>query len=221
MKYLIVPVLLLLVACHPQLTSNFDTVFWSINSLNSVGDLPTQVEGNPIVTETESVRFDGDGDRLLVDNNPLAGAQEFTVEVIFKPYDVFPRNWEPRFFHIESADNPNRRLTLELRLNDQKQWYLDAFIKSEKSNLTLIDSTKVHAVDQWFHAAVTYKNGYLVSFVNGQKELEGKVDYLPIDANAKTSIGARMNRIHWFNGEIKTIRISHKALLPDEFLSVQ
>lgn len=221
MKYLLICAAFLITACNSQMLTRSNSLIWSINSLTSIAGLPTQVEGNPqLMTATESVRFDGDGDRLLVDNNPLAGAKEFTVEIIFKPFDAYPKNWEPRFFHIESTDNPNRRLTIELRLNDKKQWYLDAYIKSDHSNLTLIDSTKVHTIGEWFHAAITYKDQHFVSFVNGQKELEGKVEYLPIPENAKTSIGARMNQIHWFNGEIKKVRITHKALLPGEFLLV-
>ena len=219
MRYLLIGAVFLMAACNSKMSARSDSTIWPINSLTSIAGLPTQTEGNPqLITTHESVRFDGDGDRLLVDNNPLAGAKEFTVEIIFKPYDVYPKNWEPRFFHIESADNPNRRLTIELRLNDRKQWYLDAYIKSDHSNLTLIDSTKVHPIGEWFHAAITYKDQHFVSFVNGEKELEGKVEYLPIPENAKTSIGARMNKIHWFNGEIKTIRITHKALLPEEFI---
>lgn len=196
---------------------------WLINSLEKIGDAPLTIQGNPQLIDTalgKVISFDGDGDRLLVDKNPLAGATEFTIEIIFNPADAFPNNTEPRFFHIEAMDNPNRRLTVELRLNDAQQWYLDAYIKSEKSQLTLIDSTQVHPVGKWAHAAVTYKNRELISYVNGKKELTGQVDYLPIAATAKTSIGARMNQIHWFNGEIAQIRISHRALNPLEFLSV-
>lgn len=196
---------------------------WLINSLETIGGAPVEVLGNPQVVDTvkgKAVRFDGDGDRLLVNKNPLAGATEFTIEIIFNPAAAFPQNAEPRFFHIEAADNPNRRVTVELRLNDKNQWYLDAYIKSEKSQLTLIDATKVHPIGQWAHAAVTYKNREFVSYVNGIKELNGQVDYLPIAANAKTSIGARMNLVHWYNGDIAQVRISQRALNPMEFLSV-
>ncbi len=196
---------------------------WLINSLDKIDDAPVTVQGNPQLIDTalgKVVSFDGDGDRLLVDKNPLAGAAEFTIEIIFNPGDAFPKNTEPRFFHIEALDNPNRRLTIELRLNDAKQWYLDTYIKSEKSQLTLIDPTKVHPIGKWAHAAVTYKNREFISYVNGRKELTGQVDYLPIAATAKTSIGARMNQIHWFKGEIAQVRISQRALNPIEFLSV-
>lgn len=194
---------------------------WKLNSLTQInGHSSTQLGQPKLVTSLygTAVSFDGDGDRLLVDANPLLDAQEFTVEIIFKAQDAYPNNQEPRLFHVESADNSNRRLTIELRLNEYKQWYLDAFIKSEKSQLTLIDSTKVHRVGEWAHAAVTFKNHDFISYVNGVAELSGRVEYLPIPSNAKTSIGARMNQIHWFNGEILQVRISKEALRPQQFV---
>lgn len=196
---------------------------WFINSLEKIGDAPVTIQGNPRLIDSKLGKvtsFDGDGDRLLVDRNPLNGANEFTIEIIFNPAAAFPTNTEPRFFHIEAMDNPNRRITIELRLNDKNQWYLDAYIKSEKSQFTLIDPTKTHPVGKWVHAAVTYKNREFTSYVNGNQELTGQVDYLPIAAIAKTSIGARMNQVHWFKGEIAQVRISHRALNPIEFLSV-
>jgi len=193
---------------------------WQLDSLDNIAGHPVIKTGAPRLVKTEqgtAVRFDGDGDRLLVDANPLGDATEFTIEIIFNPADAYPNNLEPRFFHIQSFDNPDRRLTIELRLNDKKQWYLDAYIKSEKSQITLIDPTKVHPVGEWAHAAITYKNREFVSYVNGKKELVGEVDYLPIAVDAKTSIGARMNLVHWFNGDIAKVKISKTVLAPSEF----
>ncbi len=223
---------LLFVACtaapsQTALSSSLDptngTEVWLVNSLEKIGDSPVIVLGNPKVVSSSQgsvVSFDGDGDRLLVDKNPLKDAAEFTIEIIFNPAAAFPANIEPRFFHIEAPDNPNRRVTIELRLNDKNQWYLDAYIKSEQSQFTLIDSTMVHPIGKWAHAAITYKNREFVSYVNGNKELTGQVDYLPIAAHAQTSIGARMNQVHWFKGEVAQVRISHRVLQSDEFLSL-
>ena len=76
-------------------------------------------------------------------------------------------------------------------------------------------------IGKWAHAAVTYKNREFVSYVNGQKEFTGQVDYLPISTEAKTSIGARMNQVHWFNGAIAKVRISKKVLMPAECLTLK
>lgn len=197
---------------------------WRIDSLERVAGLPVAVQGDPQLVDTaygKAVMFDGDGDRLLVDNNPLDGASEFTIEIIFKPSDVYPNNPEPRFFHIEAPDNPNRRITIELRLNDQHQWYLDTYIKSELSQYTLIDSSLVHPTEQWAHAAMTYKDRQFTAYVNGKRELSAAVDYLPIASTGKTSIGARMNEVHWFNGAILAARITHRVLSPAEFLRLE
>lgn len=223
MKLLLLPATLVLVACAYSAGIASDSSVWKINSLSRIGDAPVEVLGNPQIVNTAqgtAVRFDGVGDRLLVNANPLGDANEFTIEIIFNPTDAYPNNLEPRFFHIESRDNPNRRVTIELRLNDKKQWYLDAYIKSEKSQFTLIDPTKVHPIGEWAHAAITFKNREFVSYVNGQQELVGQVDYLPIASNAKTSIGARMNQVHWFKGDIAQARITKIALSQAEFLQV-
>lgn len=210
----------LLAACTPVKSPIAGAVLWEVNSLKAIGSAPVSVMGNPQVVDSgfaKAVRFDGDGDRLLVHNNPLGAAQEFTIEIFFKPTDAYPNNLEPRFFHIEAADNPNRRITIELRLNAHKQWYLDAYIKSEQSQFTLIDPTQVHPIGEWAHAAITYKQREFVSYVNGKKELVGQVDYLPIAANAKTSMGARMNQVHWFKGDIAWVKITPMALPPAAF----
>lgn len=178
------------------------------------------VEGNPHVVTAEPgavVSFNGETDRLVLRENPLSGAEEFTIEVLIHPRDVFPRSAEPRFLHIESATNPQRRLTMELRLDEKHQWYLDAFIMSEEGRRTLIDPGLVHPVGQWHHAAITWRDGWFTTWVNGRKELEGDVPYLPIPEDASTSIGARLNRVHWFAGEIAALHVTHTALDPRSF----
>jgi hypothetical protein len=211
----------LLYSCTSQGSKKLQAEVWPFDSLSNINGYSVEQMGQPKVVTSpygKAVSFDGDGDRLLVNANPLGDATEFTIEIMFKANDVFPKNHEPRVFHIESPDNPARRITIELRLNDKKQWYFDAFIKSEKSQFTLIDPAKVHPVGEWAHAAMTYKDRQFVSYVNGKKELSGEVDYLTIPANAKTSVGARMNQIHWFNGEVLQVSISKKALKPGAFL---
>lgn len=201
-----------------------ESVLWRVNSLTEVGGFSAQALGDPQLIDSPygtAVMFDGKGDRILVDNNPLGAATEFTIEIIFKPNDVFPNNWEPRFFHIEAPDNPNRRVTIELRLNDANQWYLDTYIKSESSQHTLIDASLEHPVEEWAHAAITFKDRQFSAYVNGKKELSAEVDYLPIATSGQTSIGARMNQVHWFNGAILLARITPVALPPEAFLLLE
>ena len=181
------------------------------------------VEGQPQVIAGLSgpaVGFDGVDDRLVLETNPLAGADEFTIEVVLRPRDAYSCSPEPRFLHIESPANPDRRLTMELRLTDRHEWYLDAFIKSDDDKLTLIDATRLHPAGQWHHAAITYRDGAFKTFVNGRQELQGAVRYRPIPDDARTSIGARLNKVHWFAGDIATVRVTAKALPPSRFKDV-
>lgn len=212
---------MLIAGCASQGAKIQPSTLWKFNSLTKIDGHVVELMGQPKIVDSpygKAVSFDGDGDRLLVDSNPLGDATEFTIEIVFKANDVYPKNQEPRVFHIESPDNPSRRITIELRLNDKKQWYFDAFIKSDKSQFTLIDPAKVHPVGEWAHTAMTFKNREFISYVNGEKELTGQVDYLTIPANAKTSVGARMNQIHWFNGEVLLAKVTKKALLPEDFV---
>lgn len=196
------------------------THLWSLDSLKSVAGHKVDLLGDPHIVESDMgpvIAFDGDGDGLLVHTNPLADAVEFTIEVVFFPHNAYPANIEPRFVHIEHPTETQRRITIELRLNDQQQWYLDAFIKSELSQFVLINPSLVHPVEKWAHAAITYQNGRFTSYVNGRAELSAEVDYRMIPATAKTALGARMNRVHWFNGKIAQLRATHRALTPAEF----
>lgn len=200
-----------------------DTGHYSLHELvepAAPGRNRADIEGSPdvvLAAPGRVVAFDGATDRLVLNENPLAGAEEFTVEVLLRPRDAFRSSPEPRFLHIESATNPERRLTMELRLDEQHRWYLDAFIKADGERLTLIDPARVHPVGRWYHAAVTYRDGRFSTYVNGVKELEGTVRYRPIPADARTSIGARLNRLYWFAGEIAFVRVTQGALEPGQF----
>ena len=98
-----------------------------------------EVLGDPQLVDTstgKAVSFDGDGDRLLIEHNPLGSTTAFTIEVVFKPNDAYPENIEPRFLHIEDPADRMRRITKELLLNENHEWYFDTFIKSDTGNST-------------------------------------------------------------------------------------
>ncbi|ALJ01495.1 hypothetical protein DC20_15360 [Rufibacter tibetensis] len=194
---------------------------WKMDSLTAVGGHLTAVIGNPKSIKgkggAQVISFDGVDDGLLVDHNPIAGAEEFTIEVVFKPNAAWPANVEQRFLHIEDMALGQRRILLELRLNNRNQWYADFFMRTEKAALTLIDSTKTHPVGEWATMTLTYKDKQLKGYVNGQRELSGEIEYLPIPASAKTSIGTRMDQRSWFNGEIQSVKVWKRALQPKKY----
>ena len=199
---------------------------WDIDNLDKIGGHDIVVNGNPEVVETEigaALKFDGDGDMILVDFNPIGEAKAFTVEVLFKPAASYPENIAPRFIHIQDPDDTNnKRLMIELRINENNQCYLDGFLHTDTMSLVLIDENLVHPTDQWNHAAVTFENGVMTTWFNGEKELSGQLGYAETMINpiGKVAIGGRMDHRSWFNGYIKTLKVTHKALSPEKFIQV-
>jgi hypothetical protein len=191
-------------------------VTWRLSSVANIAGQKVTVQGNPqeIKGSQSAIAFDGVDDGLLVHANPIAGAEEFTIEVQFKPNAAWPANVEQRFLHIEDLALGQRRLLLELRLNNRNQWYADFFMRTENASLTLIDSTQTHLVGEWATMTMVYKDKKLQGYVNGRLELSGDIEYLPIPATAKTSIGTRMDQRSWFNGEIRSIKFWPKAITP-------
>src|SRR5690606_40425638 len=154
-------------------------------------------------------------DLLILDTNPLAGASVFTVEVVFRPDPEGER--EQRFLHFQAEED--HRVLVETRLNDQNEWFLDTFIKAGESEKTLQSRESWHPLGEWYHAALVYDGQEMRHYINGVQERSGSVEYSPM-AGGKTSIGCRLNQVYWFKGAIQTIRISHRPLNPDEFLTV-
>lgn len=188
---------------------------WNLDNNLFIEKSKVLLIGSPKIINNENgkrcMEFNGVSDALLVDANPIAGAEEFSIEVVFKPYNSSLNNVEQRFLHIQNPNNENRRILIELRLNNKHQWYADFFMCAEDNSLSLIDSTKTHPVNEWATAKLVYKKGVIEGYVNGVKESFGKIRYLPIGKYAKTSIGARMNRRSWFNGAISKITFSHNV----------
>ena len=192
---------------------------WDLSEMDAVGGHETEIVGQPkrIATdEGTAVEFDGAGDALVVDNNPLAGLQAFTAELIFQPYPGGLT--EQRFFHIQENDSESR-LLFETRLTDSNEWILDAFIKVGKRGYVLFDQESRHAIGPWHHVAIVVGDGVFRSYTNGELELETEIDFVAQE-RGKTSLGVRMNRICWYKGAMRTARFSPQPLAPADFLGV-
>jgi Concanavalin A-like lectin/glucanases superfamily len=210
-----------------NIASETDSVYfevWELNSLEKTGGHSIQVSGNPQIVNTEhgkAMKFDGIDDKLLVDNNPIGDAKEFTVEVIFKPDPAFDISKEPRFIHIQDPnDSLSKRVLIELRLTKTNEWYLDGFMLTDAGEKTLVNKTLTHPTGEWVHAAVTYKDNTFKTFVNGVQELSGNVYFTEklINKTGKTSIGGRMDNRNYYCGFIKTLKITKRALEPKDFI---
>ncbi len=90
------------VSCANDKPEPVTRIEWNIDNLSSIGGQRTTVVGAPRVIETtegRAVEFDGSQDALFVEFHPLAGAERFTAEVIFRPDPGGSE--EQRFLHLQ------------------------------------------------------------------------------------------------------------------------
>jgi len=192
-------------------------VDWQLTRLDTVGENITTLVGSPRLVDTpkgKAVEFDGQSG-LFLEINPLAGLKQFTAEVVFRPYSAGPK--EQRFLHFQENDAENR-LLFEIRLTDDNRWFLDAFIKSGDGNYTLFAEKFPHPIGPWYHAAVVMDGTTMRHYVNGVEEMTTPIKFTP-QKDGRTSIGLRINRVSWFAGAVRRVRITPRVLTPDFFLS--
>lgn len=204
---------LVLSGCKPA-----DHVVWRFDNLDRIGGHELIVVGAPRVIESpggKALEFNGVDDGVFLDVHPLAGMSEFTVEVVFKPYaNGAP---EQRFFHMQQEPS-EERVMFETRLVQGDRWFLDTFIYSGEQKTTLYAEGNQHGIGPWYHAAIVVDGESFSHFVDGRLELSEPIRFQP-PYSGRTSLGVRINKIHWFKGAIRTVRITPRALAPDEFLT--
>lgn len=191
---------------------------WHLDNLESIGGHQLTVVGNPRVIDTpagKAIEFDGIDDALFLYTNPLAGWTQFTVEVIFRP-DADGAS-EQRFFHMQENESESR-VMFETRLIEGDRWFLDTFIQSGEQKIVNYAQDHLHPVDQWVHAAIVVDGKSFKHFVDGQLELDSKIDYAA-QQPGRMSLGVRINQVNWFKGAIRTIRFTPHPLAPDAFLT--
>ena len=217
LRWTIVVLLVVFYGCSKE-TGLTDSVVWDIDNLEEIGGNKTKVLSAPIVIDTpkgRAIQFNGVDNGIILDTNPLAGASEFTVEIIFRP-DA-GGNKEQRFLHMQEVDD--HRVLIETRLTEDNKWFLDTFVKSGESERTLYAKDFHHPVDAWYHAALVYDGQAMHHYVNSKKEMEGAVKYVPMKGG-KTSIGCRLNKVFWFKGAIKKVKVTPRTLSSEEFMSL-
>ena len=209
-------------------------ITWTFDRLDKIGGIATTVEGNPKVVDTplgKAIEFDGVKDALWIEQHPLAGAETFTFEAIFRPDGGA---FEQRWFHLAERDvktgllagaehpkgpDTNPRFLFEIRVVDGKQWYLDAFVNGPGYNKPLMFKDKLHPIGPWYHVAQTFDGKTYRSYVNGELQGEADIAYKPQGAGA-ASVGVRINRLNYFRGAILLARFTPRVLAPDQFLKV-
>ncbi|HEX9971407.1 MAG TPA: LamG domain-containing protein [bacterium] len=196
--------------------SKRESIIWDIDNLKNIGGNKVTISGAPMVIDTpkgKAFQFDGVDDGIFLDTNPLTGASQFTIEIIFRPDSG--GNTEQRFLHIGEVQG--NRVLIETRLTEDNKWFLDTFIKCGESERTLYAENFLHPIREWYHAAFVYDGESMRHFVNGVKELEDTIDYMPMKTG-QISIGCRMNKVYWFKGAIRKVRVTHRVLSPEQFM---
>src|SRR5450432_1850950 len=191
---------------------------WKFDSITQIGGHAVTAEGHPRVIATaagKAVEFGGVEDALFLKVHPLAGAETFTWEVIFRP-DVGGAA-EQRFFHFQENDTDTRML-FEIRVIGDK-WCLDSFAQSGKESKALMDGGKLHALGVWHHAAAVYDGREYRNYVDGVLEGAAEVHLAP-QGIGQTSVGTRINRRDYFKGAVLAARMTNGALATSEFLKV-
>jgi hypothetical protein len=197
-------------------------VTWDFNSVERIGGNPVAVLGHPRVIDTprgKAVEFNGVDDALFLSVHPLAGAREFTWEVIFRPDTGGPP--EQRFFHLQEVDpktgkDTNTRMLFEIRLA-AGNWFLDSFALSPSGSKALFNQDHLHPAGQWYQAAAVYDGKVFRNYVDGILENSAEVALEP-QGPGRTSVGVRINRVDYFKGAILRARMTRRALTPGQFL---
>ncbi|MEO7597399.1 MAG: LamG domain-containing protein [Opitutus sp.] len=183
-----------------------EPIIWRLENAGKIGNQETTVLGNPVAS-SDGLTFDGAHDGVFVPVIPIAGWSSFTIEILFSPSDS--GHAEQRFLHLE--DERGARGLIELRLNQNGEWWLDTFLRDGDSQRALIDSGKKHPAGQWYWAALRYDGTTMTHFVNGEQEIQGAVSFHPMGAG-RVSIGVRQNKVFWYKGSIREVRFTPTAL---------
>jgi len=190
---------------------------WTFDRLDRIGGHQPTVLGNPRVVDTpvgKAIEFDGVDDALLVDEHPLAGAETFTWEAIFRPDGGRPAQ---RWFHLQEAGTENRML-FEIRVVDS-QWYFDSYVHARGADKALINRERLHPLSAWYHVAAVYDGREFRNYVNGTQEGAAEIRLAP-QGPGRSSIGVRINLVDYFKGAIHLSRFTRRALAVDQFLKV-
>ena len=168
--------------------------------------------------------FDGVDDGLVFEQNPIAGMSQFTIQVLFRPdASGTPETpSEQRFVHFEqgSATTPQSpRVLIETRVVGDR-WFLDTYLRTAGGSKALIDPEKKHPVGRWYWVALSYGGGTMRQYIDRQLELEGAIPFEPL-CSGRASLGVRLNRVSWFKGCLRELRVTPSVLPAAELAALE
>jgi hypothetical protein len=213
-----------------------DSIVWPVDNLQSIGGHPVaKILGAPMVIDTlggKAVQFNGVGDALFVNTQPVAGFAQFTLEVIFRP-DAGGAQAQ-RWFHMQAAGSD--RVLFELRLAGNT-WFLVSFVQSGTAIARAYAVAFPHPVGAWYHVALVVDGVSMKHYVNGTYENAGPcpmtegctpadvqmlatpypLAYKPIGMGS-TSLGCRITESAFLKGAIRLARFTPRVLAPAQFV---
>lgn len=200
------------------------TEIWTFDNLKRIGGLAVRTEGGPRVIRSplgRAIAFDGVDDVVFLDAHPLAGAERFSFEALFRPDGGA---FEQRWFHLESGGEgtdptakTGSRMLFEIRV-EGREWYLDTFVLGPGYRQPLIVPEKRFPVGRWYHVAQSYDGSMYRAHVNGALQAEAALAFAP-QAPGRASIGMRMNRVSPFRGAVRQAAFTRgEALSPQRFV---
>lgn len=156
------------------------------------------------------------GDGAFFDSVPIKGMKEVTIEVIFRQDGSAP--FEQRFLHIGQVKGA--RIMFESRVNRDSTWYLDSYVNlgTREQSVTLIDSSLTHPTDRWYNLTLVASADGITNYVDGVEQGHSDMAFTDAISEGVTSVGVRQNLVCWFKGDIYKIRITPRALKPQQFL---
>jgi putative heme-binding domain-containing protein len=198
-----------------------DPEVWLFDRLANIGGHKTTVLGQPAVIDSpvgKAVQFNGVDEALDVDNHPLAGAETFTWEAIFRPDGG---QTEQRWFHLSERDpatglDTDNRMLFEIRVVGDN-WFLDSYNQSGSASKALMNRTALHPLGVWYHVASVYDGKEFRNYVDGVREGAAEIQLAP-HGPGHTTVGVRINRVFYFKGAVHLARFTRRALSPSEFL---
>lgn len=199
---------------------------WKLDNTDQIGGHPVVMLGEPKVQDQAGIKglfFDGAKDGIILPTLPIAGAEQYTVEILFYPAEggtVTPRSGlvEERFFHL--GDRAFGRLMMETRKNGQGVWWLDHFISTPgQKSIVSINPKLTHPTNQWYWVAVRWDGTTMSSYINGQKEFEKSGKAIPF-VKGQVSLGVRQTIEYWFKGGISEVRFHREVVAPDKLQRV-
>ena len=200
-------------------------VTWRFDDTASLGGHATKVLGHPKVIATpmgKAIAFNGVDDALFVGVHPLAGAETWTWEMIFKP-DA-DGGAEQRIFHLQSIDPATgedvlqERMLFEIRIRDG-QWCLDSFATSGGQSKALLNCEKKYPFGKWYRVTTVYDGKMLKNYVGDELQGEGEVHLIP-QRPGHLSVGVRINLKDYYKGAIFETRFTRSALGVGDFLKM-